>query len=41
MSARTHQAGKDFSSVIHCDSFALWGTVVKKTKQCLGYEEAR
>ena len=29
-SARTHQAGKDFSSVIHCDSFALWGIVVKK-----------
>jgi len=28
-SARGHQEGKDFSSVIHCDSFALWCIVVK------------
>ena len=30
-----HQAGKDFSSVIHCDSFALWGIVVKKNKKTI------
>lgn len=39
--ADTHQAGKDFSSVIHRDSFALWGIVVKKPKQFLGFEEAQ
>ena len=31
---------KDFSFVIHCDSFALWRIVVKN-KTILGFEEPR
>ena len=39
-SPQMHQEGKDFSFVIHCDSFALW-CIVDKTKQILRREEAR
>ena len=30
------QEGKDFSFVIHCDSFALWCIIVKKQHKLSG-----